>query len=605
MNRESARIYQLFKTIQSMQGRIDTCEGGPIHQANGPSSTDDNDRYHGYSSAGEYAREMDNVSPRPHRTCSLDTVERLEQLRCNLWSRNQNRYTNVPRFRLVSRVVLEIDDFSSVDGYLDDWSAWTACSQTCDWGSRTRSRVCNPPRYGGAPCTGTHRELRPCLDIPCPVNGWVGEWSAWSSCSGTCGDGYMAQTRVCHPPLHGGLPCPNRLSKTKLCNLRSCAGKSLHYCIRFTKRIITMSILHNHVYSITGRKVFLNRPSSRHLLPSCRRWNCNCLNKRCRCFNTQPFALTAMCISVTTVDGVLRDWGSWSHCSATCEGYRKRTRACIPPTNGGTPCTGKTVEGEQCGTQHCPVDGVLRNWEPWVQCSATCEGHRTRTRVCISPKNGGAPCSGSTVEGEQCGAQHCPVDGVLRDWGPWGHCSATCEGQRKRTRACIPPTNGGAPCTGSTTESEQCGAQNCPVDGLLSVWGNWTPCSVTCGSGSRVRSRACIPPQHGGRDCHGLTYEMSKCSTSPCTTPPISTTQPPSTTPSGVSCPTCNALMECTWNTVCDVTESCMVRSFPGFQFTTHCIRKDDCSLLKMLAKSQGEIFCCENKACLHTVLGI
>nr|XP_022339173.1 brain-specific angiogenesis inhibitor 1-like [Crassostrea virginica] len=418
--------------------------------------------------------------------------------------------------------------YCPVDGYLDDWSAWTACSQTCDWGSRTRSRVCNPPRYGGAPCTGTHRELRPCLDIPCPVNGWVGEWSAWSSCSVTCGDGYMAQTRVCHPPLHGGLPCPNRLSKTKLCNLRSCA-----------------------------------------------------------------------------VDGVLRDWGSWSHCSATCEGYRKRTRACIPPTNGGTPCTGKTVEGEQCGTQHCPVDGVLRNWEPWVQCSATCEGHRTRTRVCISPKNGGAPCSGSTVEGEQCGAQHCPVDGVLRDWGPWGHCSATCEGQRKRTRACIPPTNGGAPCTGSTTESEQCGAQNCPVDGMLSVWGNWTPCSVTCGSGSRVRSRACIPPQHGGRDCHGLTYEMSKCSTSPCTTPPISTTQPPSTTPSGVSCPTCNALMECTWNTVCDVTESCMVRSFPGFQFTTHCIRKDDCSLLKMLAKSQGEIFCCENKACLHTVLGI
>ena len=108
--------------------------------------------------------------------------------------------------------------------------------------------------------------------------------------------------------------------------------------------------------------------------------------------------------------------------------------------------------------------------------------------------------------------------------------------------------------------------------------------------------------------------------------------------------------MECTWNTVCDVTESCMVRSFPGFQFTTHCIRvfiihcyiqflnqnkknqphnkefkhhftmwfwnllitfnilkqqKDDCTLLKMLAKSQGEIFCCENRGCLRSVLGI
>ena len=52
MNRESARIDQLFKTIQSMQGRIDTLEGAPTHQAYGPSPTDDNDRYHGYSSAG-------------------------------------------------------------------------------------------------------------------------------------------------------------------------------------------------------------------------------------------------------------------------------------------------------------------------------------------------------------------------------------------------------------------------------------------------------------------------------------------------------------------------------------------------------------------------
>ena len=44
------------------------------------------------------------------RTYSLDTVERLEPLRCDLWSRNQNRYTNVSGFRLVPRVFLEIND---------------------------------------------------------------------------------------------------------------------------------------------------------------------------------------------------------------------------------------------------------------------------------------------------------------------------------------------------------------------------------------------------------------------------------------------------------------------------------------------------------------
>ena len=66
------------------------------------------------------------------------------------------------------------------------------------------------------------------------------------------------------------------------------------------------------------------------------------------------YQLTILCFSVSTVDGVLRDWGPWDHCSATCKGHRKRTRACIPPTNGGAPCRGSTIETEQCGTQHCP-----------------------------------------------------------------------------------------------------------------------------------------------------------------------------------------------------------------------------------------------------------
>nr|XP_022315094.1 thrombospondin-2-like isoform X1 [Crassostrea virginica] len=242
------------------------------------------------------------------------------------------------------------------------------------------------------------------------------------------------------------------------------------------------------------------------------------------------------------------------------------------------------------------------DWGAWGPCTATCGyyGTHTRNRTCI----GQGSCVGSSSLTATCNSQVCPVDGVLRDWGPWDHCSATCEGHRKRTRACIPPTNGGAPCTGNTTETEQCGTQHCPVDGMLSVWGDWTPCSVTCGSGSRVRSRACIPPQHGGRECHGLTFDMSTCSLPACPKQSTSTTQP-STISSGVSCPTCNERMECTWKAVCDVTETCMVRSYPGFNFTTHCTQRDDCDLIKLLAKSHGEIFCCENTTCLHDILGI
>lgn len=54
------------------------------------------------------------------------------------------------------------------------------------------------------------------------------------------------------------------------------------------------------------------------------------------------------------------------------------------------------------------------------------------------------------------------------------------------------------------------------MDGVLSAWSVWTPCSVTCGGGSKVRSRACIGPQHNGKNCTGSLYEMNNCSHTPC-----------------------------------------------------------------------------------------
>lgn len=57
------------------------------------------------------------------------------------------------------------------------------------------------------------------------------------------------------------------------------------------------------------------------------------------------------------VDGRLSDWGSWSQCSATCEGLKSRNRTCIPPQYGGASCTGQTTQTIKCGSEQCP--GIL------------------------------------------------------------------------------------------------------------------------------------------------------------------------------------------------------------------------------------------------------
>ncbi|XP_026084133.1 adhesion G protein-coupled receptor B1-like isoform X7 [Carassius auratus] len=219
-----------------------------------------------------------------------------------------------------------------------EWSAWSACSTTCGEGWQSRTRLCVSVPYS-TQCSGPLREQRPCNNtIVCPaalitVHGSWDEWTPWSLCSSTCGRGYRDRTRSCKQPQFGGNPCDGPEKQTKFCN-----------------------------------------------------------------------------IAVCPVDGVWNEWSSWSTCSSSCSnGTMQRTRECNGPSYGGLECQGEWRQTRDCFLRECPVDGQWQLWSSWDGCTKTCGGgSQQRQRVCYGPFFGGEQCPGDREEVRRCNEKRCP-----------------------------------------------------------------------------------------------------------------------------------------------------------------------------------------------------
>jgi hypothetical protein len=110
------------------------------------------------------------------------------------------------------------------------------------------------------------------------------------------------------------------------------------------------------------------------------------------------------------------------------------------------------------------------------------------------------------------------VDCVLSEWTEWSSCSQTC-GTGKHTRerhVATPARFGGRQCDDRRSarfEQEACPGGACASHGVWSGWAAWSYCSLTCGRGTRTRSRRCDspPPENGGRDCQGEATQSKEC----------------------------------------------------------------------------------------------
>ena len=174
-------------------------------------------------------------------------------------------------------------------------------------------------------------------------------------------------------------------------------------------------------------------------------------------------------------DGNYTEWSSWSSCSKDCgEGIQTRIRTCQNPAPGkfGKDCfrLGSSKDEKPCFLKICPMDGKYGQWTGFSTCDKTCGGGKQfRTRVCNNPPAafGGKNCEGPSKHEQSCNTEECPaVHGGFSEWSAFGACSVTCgEGKKSRSRSCTnpPPSHGGKPCSGPTSDRMPCDEGSCPM----------------------------------------------------------------------------------------------------------------------------------------------
>ncbi|KAJ7381538.1 hypothetical protein OS493_040629 [Desmophyllum pertusum] len=113
-------------------------------------------------------------------------------------------------------------------------------------GTELRVRNCTnpPPAHGGRDCMGPKNESRECFAGLCPVDGNYTQWTAWSTCSATCGNGTHIRYRSCinPPPSNGGRDCLGPRNETQQCLIELCIPRLYPYGTHVRDRQITRNL---------------------------------------------------------------------------------------------------------------------------------------------------------------------------------------------------------------------------------------------------------------------------------------------------------------------------------------------------------------------------
>ncbi|XP_066544690.1 SCO-spondin [Amia ocellicauda] len=376
-----------------------------------------------------------------------------------------------------------------VDGGWTPWSVWSDCPVTCSRGTQIRTRACinPPPRHGGVPCPGPEREAQdcgttPCLDDLCP-------WSAWSSCSRSCGAGVSTRRRSCVCEEAGGpgdLACPpgtdgaREQEETQLCYSQPCPDCPVSQWSEWSPCSCLSQRQHRHRAPLPPTYRGQHCGELETQSTACQPQDC----QKCE----EPFQFSecgAPCEKLCAMQGQAGICAGPEHCVPGCycpQGLLQQNGSCVPAEQCGcvhllparpsaVPIAVRVQEGAlvrdscrdcvcqdgamRCDPQDCEVS--VSEWSEWTPCSP-CQpltslpagspppaagqlvSLQRRYRACVDLDSGSPVLEGA---GQLCGEELeeerlCPDALACQDvcqWSPWGACREPCSGGfRQRLR---------------------------------------------------------------------------------------------------------------------------------------------------------------------------